>query len=90
MNSDKEPEHWGLRKDFPALVIGVTMPVSPAVPAKGNSRRVSSSLSRHAHWTRRHLLDGELTAAQLPPREPARKKADCQASALVSILPASL
>jgi uncharacterized LabA/DUF88 family protein len=73
-DSDAEPVLQALREDFPALVIGVVTPVSPTDPAKGSPRGVSSSLSHHAHWTRRYLLDGELTAAQLPPRVPTKKK----------------
>jgi uncharacterized LabA/DUF88 family protein len=73
-DSDAEPVLQALREDFPALVIGVVTPVPPPDPAKGAPRGVSSSLSRHAHWTRRHLLDGELAAAQLPPLVPTNKK----------------
>ena len=73
-DSDAEPVLQALREDFPALVIGVVTPVSPPDSVKGSPRGVSSSLSRHAHWTRRYLLDGELTAAQLPPRVPTNKK----------------
>ncbi|MDB5885064.1 MAG: hypothetical protein JWR74_1235, partial [Polaromonas sp.] len=73
-DSDAEPVLQALREDFPALVIGVVTPVPPPDPAKGAPRGVSASLSRHAHWTRRHLLDGELAAAQLPPLVPTNKK----------------
>jgi hypothetical protein len=70
-DSDAEPV---LREDFPALLIGVFTPVAPPDPARGSPPGVSSSLSRHAHWTRCYLLDGELTAAQLPPLVPTNKK----------------
>jgi len=56
------------------VLIGVVTPVPAPELGKGASRGVSSSLSRHAHWTRRHILDSELAAAQLPLRIPTKKK----------------
>ena len=73
-DSDAEPVLKALREDFPDLLIGVVTPVPPPDPTKGAPRGVSASLSKHAHWTRRYLLDGELEAAQLPPRVPTKKK----------------
>jgi hypothetical protein len=74
-DSDAEPVLQALREDFPHLVIGVVTPAPD--PARSAHRGVSSSLSRHAHWTwtRRCILDSELAAAQLQPRVPTKKKA---------------
>lgn len=71
-DSDAEPAMEALRADFPALTLGVVTPVRPASAEAG--RRVSTSLSRHAHWTRHHILDEELQRAQLPQQVPTRKK----------------
>jgi len=74
-DSDAQPALTALREDFPGITIGVVTPVRPADPAKGAFRGVSRSLSQQAHWTRRHILDAELAAAQLPAIVPTRKKA---------------
>lgn len=72
-DSDAEPVLEALREDFPELLIGVVTPVRP--PAQeAASRRHAVSLSRHAHWTRRYILDEELQAAQLPLVVPTKKK----------------
>lgn len=72
-DSDAEPVLEALREDFPQITLGLVTPVHP--PADGSApRRFSISLARHAHWTRKYLLDTELAAAQLPSMVPTRKK----------------
>jgi hypothetical protein len=73
-DSDAEPVLSALREDFPALGIGVVTPVPPPHSDGGARRGVSASLARHAHWTRRYILDSELAAAQLPELVPTRRK----------------
>ncbi len=73
-DSDAEPVLAALREDFPTMIIGVVTPVFPPTVGKASHRGVSASLARHAHWTRRYLLDEELALAQLPPHIPTRKK----------------
>lgn len=73
-DSDAEPVLAAIRQDCPALTIGVVTPVFPQHPETKGHRSVSSSLSKWAHWTRRHILDEELERAQLPARVPTRKK----------------
>lgn len=73
-DSDAEPVLAALREDFPKLIIGVVTPVLPPVLGKASHRGVSTSLAKHAHWTRRYLLDEELALAQLPPHVPTKKK----------------
>ncbi|MBB1604428.1 acetyltransferase [Variovorax sp. UMC13] len=72
-DSDAEPVLEALREDFPELVIGIVTPVKPPT-GEAASRRHSASLARHAHWTRRYILDEELAGAQLPPVVPTKKK----------------
>ena len=73
-DSDAEPVLKALREDFPALIIGVVTPIRPPPIAGGSIHRsVSGSLAEHAHWTRKYILDDELTNAQMPPRVPTRK-----------------
>lgn len=73
-DSDAEPALAALREDFPKLIVGVVTPVLPPTPGKASHRSVSTSLAKHAHWTRRYLLDDELAVAQLPPHVPTKKK----------------
>ncbi len=40
--------------------------VGLVVPTRDRVRQVNEALSELAHWTRAHLLDSELAAAQLP------------------------
>lgn len=72
-DSDAEPVLEALREDFPKLVIGLITPVRPPAD-ESTSRRFSVSLMRHAHWTRRYILDEELSAAQLPALVLTKKK----------------
>lgn len=72
-DSDAEPVLEALREDFPKLVIGLVTPVRPPAD-EATSRRFSLSLMKHAHWTRRYILDEELSADQLPSIVPTKKK----------------
>ena len=72
-DSDAEPVLRAIREDFPDTQIGVITPVSP--PENGrNPRNLSTSLSQWADWTRRHITDEELSAAQLPLKIPTNKR----------------
>lgn len=74
---DVEPALQALREDFPKMAIGVITPARPAGSDEAvGPRRVSTSLARHADWTRQHIRDEELAAAQLPKKvSPPGKKA---------------
>ena len=72
-DSDVEPVLAALRTDFPDLTIGVVTPRRSLTPGKRH-RNPLSTLSAHAHWTRHHILDGELAASLLPSRVPTRKR----------------
>jgi uncharacterized LabA/DUF88 family protein len=70
-DSDFEPVVKAIRDDT-GIRVGLILPL-PA--ATDEHRRPSASLTRHAHWTRKHILDTELAAAQMPAVVPTRKKA---------------
>jgi len=61
-DSDFAPAMQMIRQHTSA-VIGVIAPVR----AGGGNSKVNRELSRHAHWTRTHILDEEFAASQLPP-----------------------
>jgi uncharacterized LabA/DUF88 family protein len=71
-DSDAEPTLDALREDFPALVVGVVMPLKPA--ASGFHRRPSGSLANKANWTISEISDTQLEQAQLPPMISTNKK----------------
>jgi hypothetical protein len=73
-DSDAGPVLQALREDFEPLTIGVVTPVPPPDPSKGKPRGDNTSLAKHAHWVRRHLLDAELAQAQLPAQIATNKK----------------
>ncbi len=73
-DSDAEPVLAAVREDFPQVKLGVVTPVRPPNGEVASGRRVSTSLSRHAHWTRSYPRDEELAQAQLPLQIPTRKK----------------
>lgn len=62
-DSDAEPVLEAIREDFPDLKIGL---VTPRRPRGEGGRVVSTSLDKHADWTRAHINDQELATAQLP------------------------
>ena len=72
-DSDAEPTLRAIREDFPLITLGVITPIRPASD-DDRARSISASLKRHAHWTRRHILDAELAAALLPDQVPTKKK----------------
>lgn len=72
-DSDAEPVLEAITQDFPAMRIGVVMPISPPDPAR-KGRPSSASLSGLAHWTRDYIRDDELAKCQLPEIVPTRKK----------------
>ncbi len=76
-DSDAEPVLQVLAEDFPALRIGVVMPLAPPLAPPDGARQgrpASTSLSQWAHWTRHSIRDDELQGAQLPDQVPTRKK----------------
>lgn len=73
-DSDAEPALEAIREDFPNITIGVVIPVRP-VETGEPERRVSGSLTRHAHWVIKHLTDAQLSEAQLRAVVPTHKKA---------------
>lgn len=62
-DSDAEPVLEAIREDFPDLKIGL---VTPRRPRGEGGRVVSTSLDKHADWTRAHINDQELATVQLP------------------------
>jgi uncharacterized LabA/DUF88 family protein len=63
-DSDAEPVLEAIREDFPTLQVGLITPRHP--PDEKTGRVVSKSLSNLSNWTRSHINDNELQAAQLP------------------------
>ena len=59
-DSDLEPAIQMIRQHT-AAIIGVIAPI------RSGSGNINAQLERHAHWTRRHILDHELAQSQLPP-----------------------
>ena len=74
-DTDLEPALKMIRDDADTNIqIGIILPVRPA--DKETVRRPPNTrLSRLANWTRHHILDHELEAAQLPTIIPTRRKA---------------
>jgi uncharacterized LabA/DUF88 family protein len=72
-DSDQTPTLEALRADFPTLTIGVVAPVTPIVDSQ-KPRWASAQLTKHAHWTRKHITDTELENNLLPACVPTRKK----------------
>jgi uncharacterized LabA/DUF88 family protein len=72
-DTDTEPVVSALIEDFPKLKIGIITPRGPQQHGK-KARPASSSLLNHAHWSRTHINDDELMAAQLPEQVPTKKK----------------
>ena len=72
-DSDVEPVLRAIREDFAETQIGVITPVPPADDGR-QPRNLSTSLSQWADWTRRHIVDDELSTAQLPLKIPTNKR----------------
>ena len=62
-DTDLEPPLELIRNDMPHVQIGLIIPRSPK-----SKRPPNGQLSRHAHWTRTHILESELRDHQLPDR----------------------
>ncbi|WP_343635319.1 NYN domain-containing protein [Roseateles sp.] len=73
-DSDFEPALEAIREDFPEVVIGVVMPIRPAITGASSHRRPCNSLAAQAHWSLTSLSDELLASAQLSPVVPTRKK----------------
>lgn len=71
-DSDVEPALKLVRQDAPDVRIGLVMPLRP--DAKGQDVVSNKRLTAQTTWTRRHVLDAELAANQLPPHVPDKKK----------------
>lgn len=67
-DSDLTPALESVRRDFPAIRIGVILPARDGIRA-----RQSGSLRSLATWTRTKILDEELARCQLPNRVPTRR-----------------
>lgn len=61
-DTDCVPILVALRQKFPAMVLGVIAPLQE----QDETRGPSTELAQLAHWSRRHIRDEELAAAQLP------------------------
>lgn len=71
-DSDLEPALKMVRADAPHMTVGLVMPLRPL---RESEQAVSNKrLTGLAHWTRKHILDGELENAQLAASVPTRKK----------------
>ena len=71
-DSDLVPALEAIRADYPRLTIGVVM---PRLKRTGSDiRPTNTELDNLAHWTRHHIHENELAAAQLPNLIPTKKK----------------
>lgn len=73
-DSDAEPALKAIRQDFPAVMLGVVMPIHPPAPGTPIHRRTSGSLANLADWLLPNITDKLLLDAQLPAQVPTRKK----------------
>jgi uncharacterized LabA/DUF88 family protein len=71
-DSDLEPALRLIRKDAPAVTIGLIMPLR--AQAQGDGKVTNKRLTPLAHWVRHHILDSELLHAQLPQNVHTKKK----------------
>lgn len=72
-DSDIEPALQRILADYPTIEIGfiaASRTSDIAIPA---GRQPNKSIQKIAHWTRRHILDAELAAAQMSPSIKTRK-----------------
>jgi len=77
-DTDLAPALAMIRARCPSIVVGLVIPTRLNQDSTDQEREANTSLSKHAHWTRRHITDEELLASQLPPvvlggRRPAVK-----------------
>lgn len=74
-DTDLEPALMAIREDFgDRHQLGVVIPVRNPKPKEKQRRPSNNRLSDKANWTRRHILDEELSASHLPDKIPTRKK----------------
>ena len=66
------PTLRAIRADFPNITVGAVMP--RLKPIEKSTRPYSTELAELAHWTRGHILEEELQAAQLPALIPTNRK----------------
>lgn len=73
-DSDLEPALIAIREDFPAMNVGVIMPVRYDKTSTKPKPPINKRLSSHAHWTRSYITGDELSLSQLPLIIPTKKK----------------
>lgn len=75
-DSDLVPAAQAIREDFPEVRIGVIFPIAnrPHASTGGERRPPCGDLLTLADWTRRHITEEELSAAQFPIKVATRKK----------------
>ncbi len=74
-DTDLEPALLAIREDFAERhQIGVVIPVRKPKFNEKQRRPANNRLSDKANWTRRHILDEELSASHLPDKIATRKK----------------
>jgi uncharacterized LabA/DUF88 family protein len=71
-DSDLEPALDFVKQDFPTLDIGLILPRKQLEGTK--ARPPNEGLSKHANWTRSHVLEEELKRFQFPDKVPTHKK----------------
>ena len=71
-DGDVEPALRLVRADAPNVRVGLVLPLPE--PAPGRSRFANKRLTALAHWVRHHILDEELSRAQMPDQVSTRKK----------------
>ncbi len=59
-DSDLEPAMRMIRQDT-QVIVGLIAPIRPG------TSNVNAQLEKHAHWTRKHILDEEFAESHLPP-----------------------
>jgi len=75
-DTDQEPTLKALCNDYPALKIGVILPIREPIPGiTSRARPGNNRLSIYAHWTRNHIRSEELKQSILPDLIPTQKKA---------------
>jgi NYN domain len=71
-DSDLEPALRMIRQDYPAVTVGLVMPLRPT--AKDDGKVPNKRLTPLAHWVRRYVQDEELGKSQLPQNVQTKKK----------------
>jgi uncharacterized LabA/DUF88 family protein len=71
-DSDLEPALRMIRQDYPAVTVGLVMPLRPT--AKDDGKVPNKRLTPLAHWVRHYVQDEELEKSQLPQNVQTKKK----------------